>query len=217
MVTVEDGVKRYIDNLLKIENEIMKKNVIASLKEAKSGLDAMLENDVLLSTIDQAGQSLAATLKNGGRVFSCGNGGSMCDAMHFAEELSGRYRKNRPALAATSISDVSHMTCVANDYGYEHVFSRYLEAHGQKGDFLLAISTSGSSKSIINAAEVAKNKNMFVIGMHGRPGCDLENISNFNICTPAGNFADRVQECHIKVIHILIELVERSLFPENYK
>lgn len=194
----------------------MKEYVFTSLQEAKSGLDAMLGNDALLNTIAQAGKALAVSLQNGGRVFSCGNGGSMCDAMHFAEELSGRYRKNRPALAAASICDVSHMTCVANDFGYEFVFSRYLEAHGRQGDFLLAISTSGTSNSILNAVAAAKEKGMLVIGMHGRPGSALSGLCDFDICTPAGNYADRVQECHIKVIHILIELVERTLYPEIY-
>lgn len=195
----------------------MKSYVVNSLLEAKAGLEAMLANEELLNVIAHAGESLAASLKAGGRVFSCGNGGSMCDAMHFAEELSGRYRNNRPALAAASISDISHMTCVANDYGYEYVFSRYLEAHGRQGDFLLAISTSGSSRSVLNAVEVAKDKGMLVIGMHGKPDSILANISDFNICTPTGAYADRVQECHIKVIHILIEIVERIIFAENYK
>ena len=195
----------------------MKQNVLGSLLEAREALDNLLKNDMLLETIVAAGAELALALKSGGRVFSCGNGGSMCDAAHFAEELSGRYRKNRPALAAAAITDVGHMTCVANDYGYEFVFSRYLEGHGRQGDFLLAISTSGTSKSILNAVTEAKLRGMKVIGLHGHPGSALGLMSDFDICTPGGLFADRVQECHIKIIHILIELVERSLFPENYK
>lgn len=194
----------------------MKQFVLASLIEAREALDAMLSNEALLESVTLAGSSLAESLKSGGRVFSCGNGGSMCDAMHFAEELSGRYRKNRPALGATAISDVGHMTCVANDYGYEHVFSRYIEGHGRPGDFLVAISTSGSSNSILNAAEAARARGMRVIGLHGRPASALSGFSDFDICTPAGSYADRVQECHIKVLHILIEMVERSLFPANY-
>jgi D-sedoheptulose 7-phosphate isomerase len=194
----------------------MKQVVLAGLLEASAALQAMLKNEAVLETITEAGMALAASLRAGGRVFSCGNGGSMCDAMHFAEELSGRYRNNRPALAATAISDVGHMTCVANDYGYEQVFSRYIEGHGRRADFLVAISTSGTSKSILRAAETAQLRGMQVIGLHGRPGSALSEVSNYNICTPAGAFADRVQECHIKVLHILIEVVERSLFPDNY-
>lgn len=194
----------------------MIENVKGSLVEAQSGLSALLGNEEVLSTIVKAGEALAFTLKSGGRVFSCGNGGSMCDAMHFAEELSGRYRKNRLPLAATAISDVGHMTCVANDYGYDQVFARYIEAHGRNGDCLLAISTSGSSKSILNAAEQAVAQGITVIGLHGRLGSALDTASDFSIGTPVGAFADRVQELHIKVIHILIELVERHLFPENY-
>ena len=198
-------------------NSTMKNLVQAALLEAREALSSMLGNDALLETIVTAGNALAQSLGDGGRVFSCGNGGSMCDAMHFAEELSGRYRNNRPALGAAAISDVGHMTCVSNDYGYDYVFSRYLEGHGRSGDFLLAISTSGTSRSVLNAVAVARAKGMKVIGMHGKPGCALSQVADFDICTPGGNFADRVQECHIKVIHILIELVERKLFGYNYE
>lgn len=194
----------------------MKNYVQMALLEAREALSCMLGNDALLDTVSAAGNALAKALGDGNRVFSCGNGGSMCDAMHFAEELSGRYRNNRPALGAAAISDVGHMTCVSNDYGYEFVFSRYLEGHGRSGDFLLAISTSGTSKSVLNAVATAKARGMKVIGMHGKPGSALSQVADFDICTPGGNFADRVQECHIKIIHILIELVERELFKDNY-
>jgi D-sedoheptulose 7-phosphate isomerase len=190
--------------------------VTRSLIEAQETLAALLRNQSTLGQITKAGDVLAQSLKAGAKVYSCGNGGSMCDAMHFAEELSGRYRKNRPALGALAISDVGHMTCVSNDYGYEHVFARFLEGHGRAGDVLLAISTSGTSKSILNAVHQSKKLGMQIIGLHGRPGCELAQLSDINICTPGGQFADRVQECHIKVIHILIEMVERKLFPENY-
>ncbi|HLA35310.1 MAG TPA: SIS domain-containing protein [Rhodocyclaceae bacterium] len=190
--------------------------VKASLLEARQGLDRLLSDESLLATIAAAGEALAQALQQGGKVYSCGNGGSMCDAMHFAEELSGRYRKDRPALAALSISDPSHMSCVSNDYGYEHVFSRFLQAHIRSGDVLLAISTSGASPSILNATQVARAAGATVIGLHGRPGSALAALAEFDLVTPAGQFADRVQELHIKVIHILIELVERRLFPANY-
>ena len=140
----------------------------------------------------------------------------MCDAMHFAEELTGRYRHDRPGLAATAISDAGHMTCVGNDMGYEQVFSRYVEAHGRPGDCLLALSTSGTSKNVIRAAAAAQALGMKVIILSGKRSEALEALSTVYICTPGGTFADRVQELHIKVLHILIELIERSLFPKNY-
>ena len=118
--------------------------------------------------IFQAGQIMVQSLQSNGKIMSCGNGGSMCDAMHFAEELTGRYRENRKAIPAVSISDVSHISCVSNDFGYEYIFSRYVEAFGQKGDVLLAISTSGNSKNVLRAIEVAKEKGMHVIGLTGK-------------------------------------------------
>ena len=187
-----------------------------SLLEAQQGLQELITNEPLLKTIAMAGEKLACALQTGARIYSCGNGGSMCDAMHFAEELSGRYRKDRRPLAAMSISDPSHLTCTSNDYGYEYVFSRFLEAHARPGDALLAISTSGESKSVLNAAIMARNNGVAVIGLHGRLECALAELSDYSICTPVGTFADRVQELHIKVIHILIEIIERRLFPQNY-
>jgi D-sedoheptulose 7-phosphate isomerase len=179
-------------------------------------LQNLLANVETLAQAREAGVVLADTLKNGGHVFSCGNGGSMCDAMHFAEELSGRFRGDRPALAATSISDASHISCVSNDYGYEFVFSRYLEAHARVGDALVAISTSGRSKNVLNAVAVARQKGVKVIGMTGKLGCPLAEASDILLATPAGVHADRVQELHIKLIHIMIELVERQMYPGNY-
>jgi D-sedoheptulose 7-phosphate isomerase len=190
--------------------------VRAALTEAQSALQNLLANPETLAEVGRAGILLADTFKNGGRVFSCGNGGSMCDAMHFAEELSGRYRNDRAALAATSISDPSHLSCVANDYGYDFVFSRYLEAHARAGDVLVAISTSGKSKNVLNAANVAKQKGVKIIAMTGKRECPLAEASDILLATPGGAYADRVQELHIKLIHIMIELVERQMFPGNY-
>ncbi|HWD59546.1 MAG TPA: SIS domain-containing protein [Stellaceae bacterium] len=186
-----------------------------TLAEAHAALDALRENAAALGAIAAAGRALAETLGHGGRVFSCGNGGSMCDAMHFAEELSGRYRDDRRALAAVAISDPSHLSCVANDYGYEAVFSRYLEAHARGGDCLLAISTSGSSRNVLAAAATAKALGMTVVALTGRAGAPLGETADIAICTPAGRYADRVQELHIKVIHILIALIEHTLFPDS--
>jgi D-sedoheptulose 7-phosphate isomerase len=194
----------------------MKPHILDTLHQARSALDALLANPAALAAIGDAGDALVNAFRQGKRVFSCGNGGSMCDAMHFAEELSGRYRLNRKALPAASISDPSHISCVGNDYGYEAIFSRYLEAHAGQGDVLLAISTSGSSKNILAAVNAAKALGMTVVALTGRPGSVIGELADIDVCTPGGQYADRVQELHIKVIHILIESVERELFPENY-
>ena len=194
----------------------LKSLVFSSLQECQSALTALLANQETQSTIADAGELLSARLRSGGRVFSCGNGGSMCDAIHFAEELSGRYREDRSGLPAIAIADPGHLSCVGNDYGYEFVFSRYLQAHAREGDVLLAISTSGKSPNVLKAAEYARSNGITVIGLTGRQLSPLAQLTDLEICTPAGRYADRVQELHIKVIHILIELVERSLYPENY-
>jgi len=183
-----------------------------ALDEAHGALQILRADSAMLAMISMAGGDLGHALKAGKRVFSCGNGGSMSDAMHFAEELSGRFRGDRRALPATAISDVGHLTCVANDFGYDQVFSRYLEAHGRGGDYLLAISTSGRSESVIMAATAARAQGMRVIALTGNRWCDLGKLADYHICTEGGRYADRAQELHIKVIHILIEIVERVVF-----
>jgi len=190
--------------------------IAAALAESAQALDALRRDDVAQRAIAAAGALLAGVLGSSGRVYSCGNGGSMSDAMHFAEELSGRYRRDRRALAGQAISDPGHLTCVGNDYGYEHVFSRYVEAHGRHGDVLVAISTSGTSANVLRAAETARTLGLSVVALTGRRESPLGALADIEICTPVGVFADRVQELHIKVIHVLIELVERELFPELY-
>lgn len=160
--------------------------------------------------IEKAGQLMVSAIKNGGKIISCGNGGSMCDAMHFAEELTGRYRGDRKALPAISISDASHISCVGNDYGYDFIFSRYLEALGNKGDVLLAISTSGNSKNVLNAIQVAKEKGMLVVGLTGKDGGKMASLCDVEIRAPHSDFADRAQEIHIKVIHSLIDFIETA-------
>ncbi|MDH4585234.1 D-sedoheptulose 7-phosphate isomerase [Pseudomonas sp. BN415] len=187
-----------------------------SLEEARTALDNFIANEHALKSIERAAELLVESFENKGKAFSCGNGGSMCDAMHFAEELTGRYRKNRPGIAAVSISDASHISCVANDFGYDYIFSRYVESHGRSGDVLIAISTSGKSPNVIKAAEAARALGVRVVALTGKPGSALEALADVCICAPGGDFADRVQELHIKVLHILIELVERKLSPENY-
>ncbi|MCB1176408.1 MAG: D-sedoheptulose 7-phosphate isomerase [Flavobacteriales bacterium] len=179
--------------------------------EAKQILDQFLEDEQNLKKIVNAGTLMVDAIKNGNKIISCGNGGSMCDAMHFAEELSGRFRENRKPIAALSISDASHISCVGNDYGYDEIFSRYVDAIGQKGDILLAISTSGNSKNVIRAIEVAKNKQMKVVALTGKDGGRIAQISDMEIRAPRSKYADRAQEIHIKIIHSLIHFIEESI------
>jgi D-sedoheptulose 7-phosphate isomerase len=169
------------------------------------------QTEANFSLISQAVELMSQAIQNGGKIISCGNGGSMCDAMHFAEELSGRFRDNRRALAAISISDPSHLSCVSNDYGYDFVFSRFIEGLGQENDVLLGISTSGNSKNVILAVEAAKAKGMKTIVLSGKDGGKLAGLADIEIRAPHSNFADRAQEIHIKVIHSLILGIEQSL------
>lgn len=181
------------------------------LAEAQTVLEAFLADEKQLEHIAYATDLLAHALKQQRKIISCGNGGSMSDAMHFAEELSGRYRADRPALAAMAISDPAFLSCTANDYGYAAVFERWVEAFGQKGDVLLAISTSGNSENVLRAARAAQNRGMTVIGLTGKDGGLLAPLCDVEIRVPHHGFADRIQEIHIKVIHILIGQIEQSL------
>ncbi|MFR4435604.1 MAG: D-sedoheptulose 7-phosphate isomerase [Sutterella wadsworthensis] len=194
-----------------------KANVLAALNDARDALDALISNEKTIEAVVAAAGLMADAVEGDGKVMSCGNGGSLCDAMHFAEEMTGRYRSNRRPYAALVISDASHMACVGNDYGYEEVFSRYVEAHGRKGDVLLAITTSGTSRNIVKAAEVARRKGVKVVALTGRDETPITELADVSIVTPAGRWADRVQELHIKCIHILIELIERRLDKQNYE
>jgi D-sedoheptulose 7-phosphate isomerase len=178
-------------------------------EEARQAIDNFLADDSNIEKTDQAGLMMAAAIAAGGKIITCGNGGSMCDAMHFAEELTGRYRSDRKALPAISISNPAHLSCVANDYGYEAVFSRFVEALGHPGDVLLAISTSGNSVNVIQAAEAARAKNMKVIGLTGRDGGKLGLLCDIEIRAPHSEFADRAQEVHMVVIHALIDCIEQ--------
>jgi D-sedoheptulose 7-phosphate isomerase len=193
-------------------NKNMNKNCIhQNFAEATDILAKFVSDKKNFTAIEKAGKLLVQAFKKKNKVVSCGNGGSMCDAMHFAEELSGRFRENRKALPAISISDPSHISCVGNDYGYDFVFSRYIEAMGSKGDILLAISTSGNSKNVINAITAAKKKGMKVIGLTGKDGGKMAILCDVEIRAPYSKFADRAQEIHIKVIHSLIHFVEENI------
>lgn len=187
----------------------------SSLLEAQTTLNKFIDDEKNITLIEQSIQIFVDSFKNKGRVFSCGNGGSMCDSLHFAEELTGRYRKDRAPLPATGISEAGHITCIANDFGFDYIFSRFIEAWGQQGDTLLAISTSGNSANVIKAVEVAKAKGMKVVGLLGKDGGKLKSMVDVPLIIPCP-ITDRIQEVHIKCIHIFIEGIERQLFPENY-
>jgi|ERR1043166_593397 D-sedoheptulose 7-phosphate isomerase len=179
--------------------------------EAQAVLAKFISEEKNFLDIEAAGKLMVEAIQKGGKIISCGNGGSLCDAMHFAEELTGRYRDNRPAIPAISISDASHIACVGNDYGYEFVFSRYLEAVGKSGDVLLAISTSGNSKNVLNAMIVAKLRGLKVVGLTGKDGGKMAGQCDVEIRAPFAQYADRAQEIHIKVIHSLIDYIEQNV------
>jgi D-sedoheptulose 7-phosphate isomerase len=180
--------------------------------EAQEVLNTFIADENNFKLIKKAGDLIVESFNNKGKLISCGNGGSMCDAMHFAEELSGRFRGDRPSLPAMSISDPSYMSCVINDYGADAVFSRYVQGMGFAGDVLIAISTSGNSANVINAAKTAKEQGMRVIAFTGKTGGELANIADVEIRAPHSKYADRVQEIHIKVIHSLIHYIEQQIF-----
>jgi D-sedoheptulose 7-phosphate isomerase len=192
----------------------MRPLIDSALSDASQALDALRRNTQALDRIEEVARAVVQTFQAGGKVIAAGNGGSMCDAMHLAEELAGRFRDDRRALPAIAISDPGLLSCVANDYGYEQVFARFLEAHGRPGDLFLGISTSGNSLNVVRAAATARTIGMRTVALVGRPASPLESGTDLTIVTPAGRYSDRVQELHIKVIHILIELVEREMFPE---
>ena len=189
----------------------MLQTIKESLQEAADKLRQFVENDSNLKDIEAAAILIAKALSEGNKVISCGNGGSLCDATHFAEELTGRYRKNRMPLPAIAINDPAYITCVGNDFSFNEIYCRFVEAIGQKDDILLAISTSGNSMNIIKAVEAAHDKGMKVVALT----CDSENslrsISDIAICTPNSAYSDRIQEIHIKIIHILVQLIEKQL------
>ena len=187
------------------------KTIQLHLQQAHELLVKVLSDEKFLSDVESATQLIVDALKKQGTVFSCGNGGSMCDAMHFAEELSGRYRNDRPAYRAISISDPSHISCVGNDYGFDFIFSRYLEGVGRSGDVLLAITTSGNSKNVLEAAKKAKELGIKVIALTGKDGGHIVQHADISIIVPWFEYADRIQEIHIKVIHALIDGIERGL------
>lgn len=187
-----------------------------ALDDSYKALETFISNQDNITSVESAIKLFVASIKSDGRILACGNGGSMCDSMHFVEELTGRYRKDRDPISAMSMGDPGHLTCVANDYGYKHVFDRYVQAWGRKGDTLLAISTSGNSENVILATEMAKSKGMNVIGLLGKDGGKLKDLVDVPIIVDCP-VTDRIQEIHIKLIHIFIEGIERQIVPEHYE
>ena len=190
----------------------MKDLIKQELEEAANVLNQFLSDQSNLDAIESAADLLVNSFKNGGKVLACGNGGSSCDAAHFCEELTGKFREDREPLPAIVMNDTAHMSCTSNDFGYQRVFSRYLRALGTKGDVLLAISTSGNSENIILAAEYAKQKGIKVIGLTGKGGGKLAEYCDVEIRVPHKGYSDRIQEIHIKAIHIMILLIEKKYF-----
>lgn len=191
-------------------------NIIkASLQEAHHELTAFITNPANIAAIATAGRIMAETLGQGGKIISCGNGGSLCDATHFAEELTGRYRHNRRPLPAIAINDVAYMTCVGNDFSFEDIYGRYVEGVGKAGDTLLAISTSGNSENILRAVKAAHEKGIKVVALTSEGENKLSAAADIAVCAPRSAFSDRIQEIHIKVIHILIQLIEAELKVEK--
>ncbi len=184
----------------------------SNFTDALNTLNEFIENKDNFDKIKTGAEIMISSLEQGGKIFACGNGGSMCDAMHFAEELTGCFKEKRKAIPAIAINDPSHITCTANDFGFEYIFSRYIEALGKKNDVLLAISTSGNSPNIIEAAKTAKEKNMKIIALTGKDGGKLKDYCDVEIRAPYSKYSDRIQEIHIKVIHCLIDFIEN-----NYK
>ncbi|NVJ57118.1 MAG: D-sedoheptulose 7-phosphate isomerase [Vibrionaceae bacterium] len=183
----------------------------SELLEAADVLNKFLSDENNIAQIESAAKMIADSFKQGGKVLSCGNGGSHCDAMHFAEELTGRYRENRPGFPGIAISDPSHLSCVSNDFGYDHVFSRYVEAVGSQGDVLFGLSTSGNSGNILKAIDAAKAKGMKSIALTGKDGGKMAGLADIEIRVPHFGYADRIQEIHIKIIHIIIQIIEKEM------
>ncbi len=187
-------------------------NVIrAVLEEARASLASFADNKEALGRIEHAADRMASALKNGNKIISCGNGGSLCDAAHFAEELTGRFRRDRRPLSAIAINDPAYITCVGNDFSFDEIFSRYVEGVGRPGDVLLAITTSGNSANVLNAVAAAKLMGMEVVALTSERGKPRLELADICIAAPDTAFSDRVQEIHIKVIHLLVQMIEIEL------
>jgi len=185
-----------------------------SFREFAAVFSEFISNEQNFRNIESALVLMVKSLKEGGKIISFGNGGSMSDAMHFAEELTGRYRQNRPPVPALAISDPTHLTCTANDFGFDAVFSRFIEAHGKKGDVAFAISTSGNAGNVLAACKIAKQKGLRIVALTGNTGGKLAGMADVGILVPHIGYSDRIQEIHIIIIHVLVQMIEKELFPD---
>jgi len=188
----------------------------AAFDEARATLEAFMAAPEHLDSVRAFAAEIAACLARDGRLLAAGNGGSMCDAMHFVEEWTGRFRGDRAALPALSMGDPSQLTCIANDFGFDEVFARQVQANGREGDLFVAISTSGNSPNLVRAVEAAREGGLRTVGLLGKGGGKLGAMVDVAIVVPRATTSDRIQELHIKIIHSVIEAVERQLFPANY-
>lgn len=185
--------------------------ILQELQQSAAVLNDFLKEPANTTRINEAASLMVQAINKGGKVICCGNGGSHCVAMHFAEELTGRYRENRNPIPALSISDPGHISCVGNEYGYDFIFSRFVEAIGQPNDILLAVSTSGNSMNVVKAAQSAQSRGMKVIALTGKNGGKVASHSDVEIRVPHFGFADRIHEIHYKIVHILIVLIEKQV------
>lgn len=190
-------------------------NLIDSYVTTYELLKDFIEIEKKENITEKIAVDMAAAFQAGNKVLIAGNGGSNCDALHFAEEFTGRFRGNRRALPAIALSDSSHITCVGNDFGFDYIFSRGVEAYGKKGDFFIGLSTSGNSANVIKAVEAAKELGMKTIVLLGKDGGKLKGMCDYEFVIP-GATSDRIQEIHMMILHIIIEGVEKIMFPENY-
>lgn len=192
-----------------------KKEILSVWKEAfsdaKNTLELFINSNENILLCEKMTEKLFETFKNGGNVFVCGNGGSHCDAMHFAEECTGRFDKRRKALGVLALGDPSHITCVANDFGFQEIFSRQLEGLARKGDLLIGLSTSGLSENVIRAFQLAKKMGLYTVSLLGKTGGVLKGLSDLSIVVPSQK-SNRIQEMHIKILHTAVETVEKKLF-----
>ena len=195
------------------KEKMMRDSIRSSVEDGVRAIQGMLD-DKVLTFIEDVALMIAKTYENGGKVLVAGNGGSLCDAMHFAEELTGYFRSDRKALPAIAISDPSHMSCVANDAGFETVFSRYVEALGKEGDVLVVLTTSGNSENLVRAVDAAKARGMKSVAFLGKSGGKIAGISDLEWIVEGFKFSDRIQEAHMTAIHIIIQMVEQKMFEE---
>lgn len=192
----------------------MQKDLLKSVQDAVRAV-SQLQNPVSLEFMQAAAEMLAACFKNGNKVIIAGNGGSLCDGAHFAEELTGLFRSFRPALPAISLSEPGHITCVGNDLGFDQVFSRGVEAYGKAGDVFVGLTTSGNSPNILRAVETAERMGLKTIVFIGKTGGKLKGAADLELLIEGFPTSDRIQEAHMAAIHIIIEMVENLLFPQK--